>query len=902
MIWFRFLISLLLCCSAFAQSTPTLIRSVGTASDLAGLNPSGLVLITLTNDGGGAFRYDATSLAATNTNSVFRPNSIGSGSPGRWIGISTVAGKTLSDLQSGSGGGGADKVATNGGFAWALTIADASPSKLAGFDSLGHLTNLQATATEANYLVGATNTIQTQINSKLLRFGTIADLVASSIPANGTSARVEGYYSSGDGGGGLFSWNSSSVAFTNLGIIFKLTSSSTGRWIRVNEGPISPLQFGAKMDDSTDDSLNVQRWVRDSTGWDLYIPAGRFSRVNGITLLDPKRITGGGSCGFRPSTTLANSTGFFDIQTSDYVSLRGFTIDGNNQALTLLRVRSGGIAHLEDLIIQNAFHPAGNSVSAAGLRIDGDTRIFGQNLFISNIVATPNGIAGDNIGVARGIIVQQITGERTPRWVLLNNITVDGVYPFEDSDAVAIQGWTSNCNVHITDLHVLNTGKRALKALSPGGSLKGLTISNPYDGTGATTNVMYSAVSIYAGNWDVSGVQANEGGWTKIIDIGTDSWVVTNVTVRGFNLASAPSSVFTNTEGIWIGSGVGCSNITIGPGSIKGVQLGVAFHGGVTNATVQGVQSLGATEAAFHVGQRYSLDSGYSDCDQITFIGNIFQSSYYGIRVKQGSHIRVNNSNSGTAIYPVIYDSTATLSADTYPVVFNSAASMVANADPWGFHRSFQILGYANPGDGGGGIFYSTNAALATNISTVFQSLKESTWRFVRADIFVAGTGIDVSYPSGFKTVSLADSGVTAGTYGNGSYIPQIVVDQKGRITSISTNAAAGGNLLVHQQTSTSSLTPDFGNYGAEELTALATGLTINAPSGSPSNLDRRYIVITSASIQTLTWNGGAFEGTDDMGILPTATSGSSKLDQFLFVYSSTKSKWIWTGRNMGAN
>lgn len=42
-------------------------------------------------------------------------------------------------------------------------------------------------------------------------------------------------------------------------------------------------------------------------------------------------------------------------------------------------------------------------------------------------------------------------------------------------------------------------------------------------------------------------------------------------------------------------------------------------------------------------------------------------------------------------------------------------------------------------------------------------------------------------------TTTLASSGAAAGTYGDGSNIPVVTVDVKGRVTSISTTPAAGG-------------------------------------------------------------------------------------------------------------
>lgn len=42
-------------------------------------------------------------------------------------------------------------------------------------------------------------------------------------------------------------------------------------------------------------------------------------------------------------------------------------------------------------------------------------------------------------------------------------------------------------------------------------------------------------------------------------------------------------------------------------------------------------------------------------------------------------------------------------------------------------------------------------------------------------------------------TISHADSGVTAGTYGSSSLIPVITVDSKGHLTSVTTSSASGG-------------------------------------------------------------------------------------------------------------
>lgn len=72
------------------------------------------------------------------------------------------------------------------------------------------------------------------------------------------------------------------------------------------------------------------------------------------------------------------------------------------------------------------------------------------------------------------------------------------------------------------------------------------------------------------------------------------------------------------------------------------------------------------------------------------------------------------------------------------------------------------------------------------------------------ASALAGGTGIDITYddPNGTITVGLADTNVTAGTYGSSSAIPIVTVDGKGRITAVNTTNIDTDVLLldVHNQ------------------------------------------------------------------------------------------------------
>jgi hypothetical protein len=116
-----------------------------------------------------------------------------------------------------------------------------------------------------------TNGIGSQVNS-------IAALIAMTGMTNGQSTLVDGYYAPGDMGGGSFVYANPSTIATNLGLVFN-SSVAGGQWIRVFKGDTSIRWFGAKGDNSTDDSAaftNAMDVVVSLTGHKIYVPAGKY--------------------------------------------------------------------------------------------------------------------------------------------------------------------------------------------------------------------------------------------------------------------------------------------------------------------------------------------------------------------------------------------------------------------------------------------------------------------------------------------------------------------------------------------------------------------------------------------------------------------------------------------------
>ena len=113
------------------------------------------------------------------------------------------------------------------------------------------------------------------------------------IEANAT-VELLGYYSKGDGGGGTFYWDSTSIEDDNGGTIIEATGVVDGRWIRNYSGAVNVKWFGAKGDyngtTGTNDSAaikNAMLYGRDIliTDGDYYVPDGiAFSTQTNISV------------------------------------------------------------------------------------------------------------------------------------------------------------------------------------------------------------------------------------------------------------------------------------------------------------------------------------------------------------------------------------------------------------------------------------------------------------------------------------------------------------------------------------------------------------------------------------------------------------------------------------------
>lgn len=120
-----------------------------------------------------------------------------------------------------------------------------------------------------------------------------------------------GYYTPGDGGGGIFYWDSDTSSPDDGGlIIVPNLSPRTGCWKRIFQGFVSVKWFGAKGDGKTDDWNAIQNCIDAvqtrvktldtsaakgqgvGTGFTIYLPTGQYLITETLALADYLTITG----------------------------------------------------------------------------------------------------------------------------------------------------------------------------------------------------------------------------------------------------------------------------------------------------------------------------------------------------------------------------------------------------------------------------------------------------------------------------------------------------------------------------------------------------------------------------------------------------------------------------------
>lgn len=102
---------------------------------------------------------------------------------------------------------------------------------------------------------------------------------------DGEVIAVDGFWTPGDGGGGLFFWDAASATADNLGLVVQPTGVPVGRWKRIlNNQTVSVKWFGAKGDGGTDDTASITATLNAGTNYKIWFPLGIYRITSALTV------------------------------------------------------------------------------------------------------------------------------------------------------------------------------------------------------------------------------------------------------------------------------------------------------------------------------------------------------------------------------------------------------------------------------------------------------------------------------------------------------------------------------------------------------------------------------------------------------------------------------------------
>ena len=181
--------------------------------------------------------------------------------------------------------------------------------------------------------VASKNYIQQFANMATLRSVSLATL------SDGFTVTVAAFAIHGDGGGGIFTWNATSLLPDDNGsVVNAIGNSGGGRWLRqLTNGRVTPQMFGAKGDGLTDDTLAFNAALKAAR---VTVPAATYL-VSGIAMINGAEIEGGAGLGYSGDTSItavvkpilmakAGSSCIINVAGVRDISIAGLFLDGGN--------------------------------------------------------------------------------------------------------------------------------------------------------------------------------------------------------------------------------------------------------------------------------------------------------------------------------------------------------------------------------------------------------------------------------------------------------------------------------------------------------------------------------------------------------------------------------------------
>ncbi len=197
-------------------------------------------------------------------------------------------------------------------------------------------------------------------------------------------------------------------------------------------------------------------------------------------------------------------------------------------------------------------------------------------------------------------------------------------------------------------------------------------------------------------------------------------------------------------------------------------------------------------------------------------------------------------------------------------------------------NQKIDIVQPSSPFNTGSITFTTQNAIFSNNVKLNGLTASKMLWLDANKQIVNLNLGSGLLLSGGTLSVTggTTDNYVTGGTYSNGT----LTLNRQNGSVNISLQPQ------TNIQASTTSLTPNITLYSEEVITTLSTGLTINAPTGTPVNGQTFIIRIKDdGTVRTLTWDSIYRFSLNNQA---PANTTINKTAYFYCKYNSTDTKW----------
>jgi hypothetical protein len=334
-----------------------------------------------------------------------------------------------------------------------------------------------------------------------------------------STAEVLGYYTVGDGGGGVFYWDNNSVLSDNGGTIFQVSNVTTGRWIRIFDMFINVRWFGAKVDGTTIDNIPINNsilYANSIGGRNVYFPEGTYlidgtanvpinaySTYGGIVLKSNVNIIcdSGVTFNIKPNTAIGYSC-FVGVDISNVSISGGFKIYGDRVGHVLgefghgISLFSCKNIKIDSVNIDNVW---GDGIYS-GLKQNNILNDECENLSITNVVITNYRRNGISITSGKQIYINNVS------------ISTGGGQSVSFSAGIDLEpdyATTTIQNVLIENVYIKTTFNGFSTAATNSFSVDKITILNSYIDAGTATMTGAIDSTIVYNNCVIKGVNYN---------------------------------------------------------------------------------------------------------------------------------------------------------------------------------------------------------------------------------------------------------------------------------------------------------------------------------------------------------------------------------------------------------